>query len=84
MKQKKTEILKTITADVREVTSGSGFSKKKIWYFGGLVIGAIQWDGGNLKAKGFIIPAEEEYFGDWSDAELWFEENVLEIFFMLF
>ena len=83
-KPNKTETLKTITADVVKVTSGKGFGKKIIWRFGGLVIGHIGWDKGNLQAKGFAVPVQENYFENWSDAELWFEENVLEIFFMLF
>jgi hypothetical protein len=76
--------LRTITAEVREVTSGKGFNKKITWYLGGLVIGYVKWERSRIKAEGIILPAGYKYFNEWEDALEWFEFNVMDIFFTLF
>lgn len=78
------EHLRTITAEVRKVTSGAGFEKKITWYLGGLVIGYVKWENSNIKAEGIIIPAGYKYFEEWEDALEWFEFNVIDVFFGIF
>jgi hypothetical protein len=77
--------LRTITSEVRKVTSGKGFKKKITWYFGGLVIGYIQWERSRIKAATYLeFPAGYKYFEEFKDAEEWFEFNVMDVFFVLF